>query len=350
MATATKPKKKPAAKPPAKKAAKPGGKKPAAKKKAAAAHDEWNSPEYLAAYDSETMTEVTRYTQDIGRLKMEHEAAHNKAIKLSRELKERTEERELYLRERDATRGQKPNHLFAEAERQDTLDKAKARAGDKVDDKKKAQQVNAGEPAGKTKLAGWFPEDIHQRYPLANWIRYGLQQKDVDALAAGKCKTGGDFGPIDTVGRLAEYQTPNATGWARKLTDVQGIGPKAQERIEDASVRFWADWRSGVAEDFARSLGYVENKGAADADAPAAGGSGKGGKAQGGGGKGKPGSAKRRQRKPSGSPPAEKLINDLAGATAVPDDDRDSWTGPDDPGADAKAEKQHPTVEPAAAV
>lgn len=315
------------AKPKPKKAAskpagKGGSKKPAAKVSA----NPWTEPEYLAAYDSETIDDIKKRNEELYNLKTEWELTHSKAERLKKELKEKTEDREKYMRERDALRGKNPGTLFAEAERAETIAGHKERQS--KEEKEQAKQKNIGEASGAAVLTGWFPDNIHQRFPLGRLKKYQrdgkpiVTDKDIMSLAGGKCKKGGDFGPIDTVGRLGEYMTPGANGWQRYLNDVVGVGPAGQQRIEDAMVCFWADWKAGLAEEYARELGYAPKAPEVKADAnrktkPGTVGGNR--KAQGKGSKGKP-ARPGSKRKPSPSQVAERLINDNDLADAATSD------------------------------
>lgn len=52
---------------------------------------------------------------------------------------------------------------------------------------------------------------------------------------------------IDTIGKLADYTKPNDSGYCKKLTDIDGIGPGKAEKIEQSLEEFWAT-RKAAAE------------------------------------------------------------------------------------------------------
>lgn len=50
---------------------------------------------------------------------------------------------------------------------------------------------------------------------------------------------------IHTIGDLTDFQNPETNGGRHKVwEDVQGVGPKAVDKIDDAMAMFWAKWNS----------------------------------------------------------------------------------------------------------
>ncbi len=99
------------------------------------------------------------------------------------------------------------------------------------------------------------PTELWRDYPIERWARFGLTPKDVEKLAAGESKTETGRFPIATVGNLADYSTPTATGWQRRLGDIKGLGPAAVDRLSGAEEQFWGWWRSGGEAEFAAERG-----------------------------------------------------------------------------------------------
>jgi hypothetical protein len=210
--------------------------------------------------------------RDIRKFESDFEVADLKAKALKRELKAAEKQQKEYKHEREAERGRRPYTLFPEAERAELLRRHKEKLAE--DAARLAQEAASDKPkndpsAAGTVLTGWFPEDLYNQYPIERWTEYGLTAADVENLKTLKLKSGEQFGPIETVGRMAEFSTPTASGWQRSLTDAKGIGPAGMQRVETAGMKFWAAWRNGLAEKFAVEMGYSKD-GATPAGPPKA--------------------------------------------------------------------------------
>jgi hypothetical protein len=97
--------------------------------------------------------------------------------------------------------------------------------------------------------------ELWRSYPIQNWTRFGCTDKDVQKMAAGEVKRETGRRPIRTVGDLADFSTPTASGYSRQYADIKGIGPGGADRISEAETRFWAWWRAGGEMEFAREMG-----------------------------------------------------------------------------------------------
>ncbi len=236
------PKPKPAAKPKA---------KPKGKEKAPAEVD-YKSPEYLAAYDSETVREGNAQVSEIYELKSEWDILHEQAAAKKKAYEQARTAHFTYVRERMDMRGKKPNHLFAEAEARETMEKAAPAAKGK----KKGSGASKELPtAPEAKGSGWFPDDLWKQFPIERLTDYGLKPGDVAALKDATNKKGGEAIPLVLMGDLTLFSTPMENGYTRRLTDIKGIGPAAVERIETANGEFFARWPQ-LAEAFAVEKGY----------------------------------------------------------------------------------------------
>lgn len=249
-ATAKTSKPKPAPKPKPKRTPKP----PAPKAKPAAEVD-FNSPEFLAAYDAETARMCGEQATEIYRLKAAWEEAHETAASLKKQFEAHRTEHLVYIRDRIDNRGKKPNHLFAAAEAAETI--AAHQGNGKAKKKGNGADLPDAPPAGK-KSEEWFPENLWQQYPLERLKGHGLTDSDLKALAdctVTKAK-GEVFAPIDTLGAMVRFTEPKDNGFHWRLTDIKGIGPAAAERIANATTAFWADWPN-LQQPFAVEKGYT---------------------------------------------------------------------------------------------
>lgn len=272
------PKRKPAAPKPRAVPAKPKQPKPAAEP------IDFASPAYLAAYDAETARISGEQVQDVYRLKSEWETAHEKAAGLKKEYEAHRSEHLAYVRDRIHKRGKRPDHLFAEVEARETI-KAAEKNGKAKPKGKRGQKGGTGAGVivpnpGEKDPNAWYPDTLWQRYPLDRLKPHGLTDGDLKALEVCGVPKGRSepFPPIKTVGDLARFTEPKGGGFAFKLTDIAGIGPKSVERIEKATTAFWQDWPGELQQLFAVEQGYrrpdplAEGADDADASKPADGG------------------------------------------------------------------------------
>lgn len=91
-------------------------------------------------------------------------------------------------------------------------------------------------------------ESLWRDYPLDRWTAFGLT-----AAQVGKLQSGG----LSTVGELADYTSPNGSGYCKKLTDLKGVGRALSEKVEEATIAFWAEWNRVLKDKFAEEKGVV---------------------------------------------------------------------------------------------
>lgn len=72
-----------------------------------------------------------------------------------------------------------------------------------------------------------------------SWKAVPLTDLGITTLAAKLAEAG-----ISTVGELAAYTEPNASGYAKRLSDIKGIGGKKCELVEEALTKFWSTRKS----------------------------------------------------------------------------------------------------------
>lgn len=90
-------------------------------------------------------------------------------------------------------------------------------------------------------------EDCWRAFPLARFEQFGLPASLIETL-------GGQG--IATVGQLADYTKPNASGYAQRLVDLKGVGPAKVQKIEEGTTAFWG-WWPNHREEFAREMGLL---------------------------------------------------------------------------------------------
>lgn len=70
----------------------------------------------------------------------------------------------------------------------------------------------------------------------------------IEKLADPVHKHKGELPPITTLGELTAYQEPEGNGYEKRLTDLNGIGPGAAEKIGVACEKFWEKWNREAGE------------------------------------------------------------------------------------------------------
>lgn len=192
----------------------------------------------LALYDIETARVISDEEKKVSELESQWEALHADASIAKKQFEAARDDMRNLIRERAYQRGRPPERtLFGGVK---------------------------DEPAVEP---GQVPEELWREYPLANFTRWGLTERDVEKLATGETKSHGTH-PLVLLGDITRFITPDASNpaYARTLKDVKGIGDAAFERWTDAETQFWAWWRAGGDAEFAREKGVPS-----DADATPAG-------------------------------------------------------------------------------
>lgn len=203
------------------------------------------SPEGLALHDAETAKLVAEMEVRVSQEEAEWESAHGHAATLKKRFEASQDELRRFIRSRRESRGVRPPKpaptLF------DGL------------------TPDAAPPAA--------PDDLWTLFPLADerWQAWGLTAKDVEKFAAGEVKGDAVRRPVLTVGDVSAFTAPGASGFARLLTDIKGIGEAALERWHAAEGAFWAWWNAGGRAEFAaeRGLTPVQSTGATEPSPPA---------------------------------------------------------------------------------
>ena len=168
------------------------------KKKATKAID-YTSPKFLALWDTETLAEATRQTQEIDAQRLRYNDAKEKAAGLKKTLDGLVSEHFAWHRDRGRERGKPPCDLFADV---------------KASDEAATMQKFAAPPPAKGD-GSKVPEDLWQKYPLARfapgadgWAGFGLTAKDVEILAAGEMKKTGERFPLVVFGDVTRFTAP----------------------------------------------------------------------------------------------------------------------------------------------
>lgn len=220
---------------------------------------DYKSPEYLAAFDAETTRVSTEQMHRVYSLRERHEEAQATALRLKRELEDTRNGLFKYLKEREETRGKRPNHLFAAYEAEQTIEANKPQPSPGPEaNASGAAAVNGQTPAALPEPKGpanWFPDDLWKQYPIDRLTSWGLSPTDVEKLKAGATKSSREPFPVETMGDLARYSTPTDSGYTRRVADFKGFGPAGVERLEKAGIEFWQQWPS-LAEAFAVEKGH----------------------------------------------------------------------------------------------
>ena len=228
-------------------------KTPADKSAKKAKVPDYKSPAALARYDFETQRMTREVVETVQEAENEYLSLKEQASDAKKTLEAKEIELLKLIEDRGENRGKPPKpNLFQKADNAAT-DKA-------------MKDANAAAIDGDA----WPPEDLWQQFPLARMTEFGLTASDVEKLAAGTMKKGIEgIGPIDTMGAMSRYTKPSANGWARKLTDIQGVGQATLDRWSEAETKFWAAWKDGLGEKFATEQGLTkpEPKEQKDADA-----------------------------------------------------------------------------------
>jgi hypothetical protein len=261
---------------------------------------DYSSPEYLSAYDAETV----RGSNDRAKECDNAESEYERAAEIAKGLKKQFELSELALRKwikdrRDA-RGKPPQkglyddvpdridadgwrdlplseaHLTVvqirqcEAEEIETLGELSEWLTDDgfkdMKDELEAaiqrwQRKSAkNRPKITPEIAQATPlSELWREFPLTGWKIYGLTDADVTKLAEGHVKRDNSTFPIRTVGDLNRFVTPNPAmpDFVRGYGDIKGIGQAGVDRISEAETRFWAAWDNGLKETFAAERGLT---------------------------------------------------------------------------------------------
>ncbi len=175
---------------------------------------DYASPEKLAEYDAETVSltdqaeGLTRHYESIFDKLHAETAAAKKVFERS------VEDMRDFVRDRRNARGKppqpKPAKLYPDPKDSHWVDHTDNREPGEV-------------PA---------VDDSWKSVPLADLV-------DKDGLPAKVAQLLGDAG-INTLGELAAYSEPAASGYTKKLTDIAGIGPAKADAIEAATAAFWS--------------------------------------------------------------------------------------------------------------
>lgn len=193
----------------------------------------YDSPDVLAEYDAATFTETRERLQRRAELWAREEiskAAH-KADKAAAE--EYDTDYFAWINERTANRGRPPQPKPAKLY---------------PDPDNPGVQVDAPD----LPLAPAEDDDRWKAIPLTELVeKDGFPAYLVEKLANATRKDDRPQAPITTLGELTQFQEPNAAGWQNKLTDLQGVGPGAAEKIANACMAFWDRW---AREEAARRL------------------------------------------------------------------------------------------------
>lgn len=225
---------------------------------------DYKSPKFLAAYDAETAATGSKQVAEIDSYEREWKAAHEKASALKKQFESARSLHIQYVRERNEHRGKPPGHLFASFEAQQTVEKfghVPAPGAPAADSPAKPLAETAAAAAGPMSLpdgakpSSWFPDDLWKKFPIDRLTGYGLTAADAEKFKAGENKQGRENFPIHTMGDLTAYQSPTASGFERRLSDIKGIGAATADRLEKACNGFWKDW-PGLSEAFAVEMGY----------------------------------------------------------------------------------------------
>lgn len=183
----------------------------------------FDSPESLAEYDHDTAAEAETRRRSIIELREKLDGAKDAYSSAKAALKEANTQLIEWLGERNSGRGKPPKPKMADLY-------AKAEGGTAV----------ATPPLP---LAPSADDESWKSIPLSE-----LADKDdfpdylVAKLATAQRKNGDPQPPITTLGELVKFQEPEASGWTKKLTDLQGIGEGAMDKISEATGRFWERW------------------------------------------------------------------------------------------------------------
>lgn len=183
------------------------------------------SPEDLAAYDAQTAGLVTSAELVCRESEAAYETAKTHAAARKKEFEADVEHMRKVIRDRNEQRG-------------------------------KPVQKTLIDFADGTPAATVAEAELWREYPIERWATHGLTAKDIEKLHTGEIKSGGTH-PIVTVGDLNNFVTPNKANpdYARAFTDLKGIGEMGATRISDAHDLFWAWWRKGGEEEFAKEKG-----------------------------------------------------------------------------------------------
>ncbi|HEY1190447.1 MAG TPA: hypothetical protein VGE74_22630 [Gemmata sp.] len=251
----------------------------------------------LAEYDAETVRLVMEAEREVGEIERNYESLKKAASDSKKQMEARVSQLRQLIRDREAQRGAKPepslldmlteaapakwrelpvdalkidrgilNHLSFEGianlgqlyDEITSFNPAEGTPyslalGDVAEIRMAIQElIDAEKPAPVA-----IPEDLWRAYPVENWTRFGLTEKDVEKLAAGEIKRETGRSPIVTVGDLSDFSKPSANGWTRKLADIKGIGTAGADRISDGETKFWGWWNGGGEREFARERGLI---------------------------------------------------------------------------------------------
>lgn len=257
------------------------------------------TPEQLADYDAETVKLILAAERLVGAAEAEWEGLKSAASTAKKQAEARTFELRQLIREREQNRGKRPEPtLFdnmpteppkwreVKIDDLDIPDGIKAHlsfetvktAGELFDEvtsfnpsdgapfglplgdvciiREKLAEMADREAGANPAAAPNIPADLWREYPLERWTRFGLTAKDVEKMAGGEVKRESGRRPLATVGDLSDFSAPTSSGYSRKYADIKGIGTAGADRISDGEMQFWAWWKGGGEEEFAREKGY----------------------------------------------------------------------------------------------
>lgn len=254
------------------------------------------TPDELAAYDGETVRQIVEFEKRVRASDAEYEELKTAASAAKKMAEAKADELRQLIREREERRGKRPEKTLLDLVPKTAAWRERPIAHLEIPESLRAflwansvqtvgeihQQVTGFDPSQGTPFgmplddvftlksacqamidaedadgaeSSAVPPELWRDFPIARWSEYGLTSKDIEKLAAGQLKDGGAF-PIVTVGDLSRFSEPAASGYTRRLIDVKGIGPAGVDRISESESLFWAGWRGGLEQEFARERGH----------------------------------------------------------------------------------------------
>lgn len=215
---------------------------------------DYQSPEYLAAYDRETAIKIAAANGETERLKAVWDSLKDEAKDAKAEYELQRNRLQKLIAERDHGYGRPPADLglFAYTVGADGQHHFTAPLPGSTNGA--AKKPSARTP-GDVQPGKWFPDDLYKAYPLDRFEKHGLTKKAIQALRDGVQKDRPNPFPILTMGDLAAFVDPSVMGYSRNLTDIKGVGPSEAEKISNAETAFWAEWPM-IQEQFAVENGF----------------------------------------------------------------------------------------------
>lgn len=210
---------------------------------------DYDSPEALAKYDAASHQLLTQARESVEAAQRDYLASKQTTADAKKTMEAAQIDFQKIQADRNRYRGKQP------PAKQLTFDDMPATNEEAI------QRGKSGKSPAVLSAGNWFPDDLVFKYPIAQWVTYGLHAKDVEAMREGVAKAGrGQNMPITIYGDIALWMQPNkdAPEYTRNLSDIKGIGPEGATRINDAEERFLKAWKDGgLAELFAREKGYT---------------------------------------------------------------------------------------------